>query len=46
MVRVDSEKNIDIHPASPLGGGKPGRVKRKNLKGGKKKVTFFLFKFI
>ena len=40
MVRVDSEKNIDIHPASPLGGGKPGRVKTRNLKG-KKKVPLF-----
>ena len=32
MVRSDSEKNIDFHAASPFGGGKPGRTKRKNLK--------------
>lgn len=38
VVRVDSEKHIDFSPTSPLGGGPPGRVKRKKLKasGGKK----------
>ena len=52
MVRVDSEKNIDVHPASPLGGGKPGRVKRRNMKSKKKvnkekkKKTKFFFFFI
>ena len=46
MVRVDSEKNIDIHPASPLGGGRPGRIKRKTLKGGKKKVKIINFLLI
>jgi len=30
MVRVDSEKQIDFAFTSPLGGGRPGRVKRKN----------------
>jgi len=45
MVRVDSEKNIDIHPASPLGGGRPGRIKRKTLKGGKKKVNSFYLRY-
>ena len=32
MVRVDSEKHIDFSLTSPLGGGEPGRVKRKNSK--------------
>ena len=32
MVRVDSEKQIDFSNASPLGGGKPGRTKRKMMK--------------
>jgi small subunit ribosomal protein S9e len=32
MVRVDSEKHIDFSLTSPLGGGEPGRVKRKNQK--------------
>ena len=36
LVRSDSEKNIDFHPASPFGGGRPGRTKRKNIKRGKK----------
>jgi len=31
MVRVDSEKQIDFATQSPFGGGRPGRVKRKNL---------------
>jgi small subunit ribosomal protein S9e len=31
-VRVESEKNIDFAATSPLGGGRPGRVKRKNAK--------------
>merc|ERR1719359_416485 len=30
MVRVDSEKQIDFASTSPFGGGRPGRVKRKN----------------
>lgn len=30
MVRVDSEKHVDFSLTSPLGGGEPGRVKRKN----------------
>jgi small subunit ribosomal protein S9e len=32
MVRVDSEKHIDFSLTSPLVGGEPGRVKRKNSK--------------
>ena len=32
MVRVESEKHIDFSLTSPLGGGEPGRVKRKNQK--------------
>ena len=32
MVRLDSEKHIDFFLTSPLGGGEPGRVKRKNQK--------------
>mmetsp|Transcript_49936 Transcript_49936/g.101858 ORF Transcript_49936/g.101858 Transcript_49936/m.101858 type:complete len:189 (+) Transcript_49936:45-611(+) len=34
LVRVDSEKHIDYALTSPLGSGKPGRVKRKNQGGG------------
>jgi small subunit ribosomal protein S9e len=30
MVRVDSEKQIDFAFTSPFGGGRAGRVKRKN----------------
>merc|ERR1711972_666381 len=30
LVRVDSEKHIDFALTSPFGGGRPGRVKRKN----------------
>eukprot|EP00242_Pyramimonas_sp_CCMP2087_P008917 CAMPEP_0198199016 /NCGR_PEP_ID=MMETSP1445-20131203/2356_1 /TAXON_ID=36898 /ORGANISM="Pyramimonas sp., Strain CCMP2087" /LENGTH=197 /DNA_ID=CAMNT_0043868719 /DNA_START=155 /DNA_END=748 /DNA_ORIENTATION=- len=32
LVRVDSQKHIDFSLKSPFGGGRPGRVKRKNLK--------------
>ncbi|ONL98515.1 40S ribosomal protein S9-2 [Zea mays] len=32
MVKLDSEKHIDFSLTSPLGGGEPGRVKRKNQK--------------
>lgn len=32
MVRVDSEKHIDFAANSPLGGGRPGRVRRKKLR--------------
>jgi small subunit ribosomal protein S9e len=32
MVRVDSQKHIDFALNSPFGGGRPGRVKRRNLK--------------
>lgn len=30
IVRLDSQKHIDLALTSPLGGGRPGRVKRKN----------------
>merc|ERR1711904_533070 len=30
MVRIDSEKHLDFSLNSPFGGGRPGRVKRKN----------------
>merc|ERR1712159_40235 len=36
LVRVDSEKHIDFAITSPLGDGKPGRVRRKNAKKGGK----------
>jgi small subunit ribosomal protein S9e len=32
LVRVDSEKNMEMAPNSSLSGGRPGRVKRKSLK--------------
>lgn len=32
MVRLDSQKHIDYSQKSPLGGGRPGRVKRRNDK--------------
>lgn len=35
IVRLDSQKHIDFSLKSPLGGGRAGRVKRKNLKKGK-----------
>eukprot|EP00958_Prasinococcus_capsulatus_P007318 scaffold685_cov324-Prasinococcus_capsulatus_cf.AAC.4 len=35
MVRIDSQKHIDYSLHSPFGGGRPGRVKRRNqAKGG------------
>ena len=37
MVRVDSEKYIEFSLTSPYGGGRPGRVKRKALRGGDSK---------
>ena len=30
MVRVDSQKHVDFALTSPFGGGRAGRVKRKN----------------
>lgn len=30
IVRLDSQKHIDLALTSPLGGGRSGRVKRKN----------------
>jgi small subunit ribosomal protein S9e len=32
IVRLDSQKHIDFALTSPYGGGRPGRVKRKNMK--------------
>uniref|UniRef100_A0A0G4H8N2 Uncharacterized protein n=1 Tax=Chromera velia CCMP2878 TaxID=1169474 RepID=A0A0G4H8N2_9ALVE len=34
LVRVESEKHIDFALNSPLGGGRPGRVRRKRLNAG------------
>merc|ERR1712025_121186 len=34
VVRLDSQKHIDFSHRSPLAGGAPGRVKRKNMKKG------------
>lgn len=38
VVRLDSEKHIDFSVKSPFGGGRPGRVKRKNMKKKTKKA--------
>lgn len=38
VVRLDSEKHIDFSVKSPFGGGRPGRVKRKNMKKKSKKA--------
>merc|ERR1719509_432842 len=35
IVRLDSQKHVDFALTSPFGGGRPGRVKRKNAKKGK-----------
>lgn len=34
VVRLDSQKHIDFSLKSPFGGGRPGRVKRKNMRKG------------
>lgn len=39
MVRVDSQKHIDFSLTSPLGGGRPGRAKRKNKRAVAKKAA-------
>ncbi|KAL8129771.1 hypothetical protein V2J09_018926 [Rumex salicifolius] len=39
MVRVDSQKHIDFSLTSPFGGGRPGRVKRRNQKAAAKKSS-------
>lgn len=31
-MRLDSQKHIDFALTSPFGGGRPGRVKRKNMR--------------
>ena len=38
LVRTDAEKHIDFSPNSPFGGGRPGRVARKNMKAKEKKA--------
>merc|ERR1712150_362524 len=38
VVRLDSQKHIDFSLKSPFGGGRPGRVKRKNAKKGDAKA--------
>jgi hypothetical protein len=40
LVRVDSQKHIDFALSSPFGGGRPGRVKRRNIRNANKKVMF------
>ena len=39
LVRVDSQKHIDFALSSPFGGGRPGRVKRRNMKAATKKAS-------
>ncbi|KMZ73608.1 40S ribosomal protein S9-2 [Zostera marina] len=39
MVRMDSQKHIDFSLISPFGGGRPGRVKRRNQKAAAKKAS-------
>ena len=38
VVRLDSQKHIDFAHKSPFGGGRPGRVKRRNMKKGDSKA--------
>ena len=38
VVRLDSQKHIDFTMTSPIVGGRPGRVKRKNMKIGRAHV--------
>ena len=39
MVRTESQKHIDFALNSPFGGGRPGRVKRRNQKNASKKES-------
>ena len=39
MVRVDSQKHIDLAFTSPFGGGRAGRIKRRNLRNAAKKAS-------
>jgi len=39
LVRLDSQKHIDFALSSPYGGGRPGRVKRRNQKAASKKAS-------
>lgn len=41
VVRLDSQKHIDFSLKSPFGGGRPGRVKRKNLRKGLCFLAYF-----
>ena len=36
---IDSQKHIDFSLTSPFGGGRPGKVKRKNKKASAKKAA-------
>ena len=44
MVRIDSEKNVDFANTSPLGGGRPGRRKRKMAKSKANKAAWSILK--
>eukprot|EP00475_Leptophrys_vorax_P024347 TRINITY_DN3360_c0_g1_i1.p1 TRINITY_DN3360_c0_g1~~TRINITY_DN3360_c0_g1_i1.p1 ORF type:complete len:198 (-),score=15.53 TRINITY_DN3360_c0_g1_i1:204-797(-) len=39
LVRLESQKHIDFALTSPFGGGRPGRVKRRNQKAASKKAS-------
>ncbi|KAL6562530.1 40S ribosomal protein S9-2 [Orobanche gracilis] len=39
MVRLDSQQHVNFSLTSPFGGGRPGRVRRKNLKAAVKKAS-------
>ncbi|KAF6154660.1 hypothetical protein GIB67_000544, partial [Kingdonia uniflora] len=39
MVKVESQKHIDFSLTSPFGGGRPGRLKRRNQKSAAKKAA-------
>ncbi|KAL6567719.1 40S ribosomal protein S9-2 [Orobanche gracilis] len=39
MVRLDSQQHVNFSLTSPFGGGRPGRVRRKNLKAASKKAS-------
>ncbi|KAL6513888.1 40S ribosomal protein S9-2 [Orobanche hederae] len=39
MVRLDSQQHVNFSLTSPFGGGRPGRVRRKNMKAAVKKAS-------
>ncbi len=39
IVRLDSQKHVDFSLTSPLGGGRPGRVRRKKAKAAAEKAA-------